>query len=279
MTSPSRRTLDSRESILHAFDTFRAELDDYNDRRERLIKSSRDITNLSKKLIFLLHRTVTEDATETDDRVLGLRAAARAKGKLSEIQSLFAAMREELVGDRFWHHQRNISPGLQEYIEALSFAHYLEHRTLISYAQVQATLSDSDGNPFFTLPVEDYLLGLADLTGELMRFAIAAIPRRGGRQKASDICSFVRACKADFEGLTPYFRELRKKQSVTAQSLEKIEDATYAVVVRTSEYDLPPELLDDLVAQTISRAADHSSFGEEPRRKRPRDPEYDMDDD
>ncbi|EIW64521.1 Translin [Trametes versicolor FP-101664 SS1] len=272
-------SLASRPSIVHAFEQFREELDDYNDRRERLIKSSRDITNLSKKLIFLLHRTVTEDAIETDDRVLGLRAAARAKGKLAEIQSLFAALRGELAGDRFWHHQRNISPGVQEYIEALSFAHYLEHRTLISYDQVQSTLSDCDGIPFFPLSLEDYLLGLADLTGELMRFAIAAISRRGGRQKASDVCSFVRACKADFEGLTPHFKELRKKQSVTTQSLEKIEDAAYAVVVRTSEYDMPPELLDDLVAQTLSRAADHGGFGEESRRKRPRDSDYDMNDD
>ncbi|KAI0359126.1 Translin [Trametes cingulata] len=277
MTSP--RTFDSRESILGAFEKFRDELDDHNDRRERLIKSSRDITNLSKKLIFLLHRTVTEDPNESDDHVLGARAAARAKGKLHEIQSHFAALRRELTGDRFWRYQRNVSPGLQEYIEALSFAHYLEHRSLISYEQVQSTLSDQDGNPFFVLPLEDYLLGLSDLTGELMRYAIAAIPRRGGRQKAADVCAFVRSCKADFEGLTPYFKELRKKQSVTAQSLEKIEDATYAVVVRTSEYDMPPELLDDLVAQTISRATDHSMYGEEPRRKRARESEYDMDDD
>ncbi|KAI0336092.1 Translin [Cubamyces sp. BRFM 1775] len=272
-------TLKSRESVLSAFESFRQELDDHNDRRERLIKSSRDITNLSKKLIFLLHRTVTEDESQSDDHTLGLRAAARAKGKLAEIQTLFANMRDELAGDRFWRYQRNVSPGLQEYIEALSFAHYLEHRSLISYDQVQTTLTDREGNVYFPLPLEDYLLGLADLTGELMRFAIAAIPRRGGRQKASDVCSFVRACKADFEGLTPYFKELRKKQSVTSQSLEKIEDATYAVVVRTSEFDIPPELLDDLVAQTVSRASDRSSFGDEPRRKRPRESDYDMDDD
>ncbi|KAI0670164.1 Translin [Trametes maxima] len=269
----------SRDSVLRAFESFRDDLDDHNDRRERIIKSSRDITNLSKKLIFLLHRTVTEDPTEFDDRVLGQRAAARARGKLIEIQSLFAALRDELVGDRFWRYQRNVSPGLQEYIEALSFAHYLEHKTLISYNQVQSTLTDRDGVPYFPLPLEDYLLGLADLTGELMRFAIAAIPRRGGRQKASDVCGFVRACKADFEGLTPYFKELRKKQSVTAQSLAKIEDAAYTVVVRTSEFDLPPELLDDLVAQTIVRAADHGNFGDESRRKRGREYEYGMEDD
>lgn len=63
---------------------------------------------------------------------------------------------------------------------------------------------------YFPLPLEDYLLGLADLTGELMRFAIAAIPRRGGRQKASDVCSFVRACKAGMA--VPPFKPLMLAQ-------------------------------------------------------------------
>ncbi|RPD81722.1 Translin [Lentinus tigrinus ALCF2SS1-7] len=275
----STRVLDSRDTVLPVFEQFREELDDHNDRRERLIKSSRDVTNLSKKVIFLLHRIVTDDAGEFDDKI-GRHAAARAKGKFREIQSLFAAMCPELAGERFARYQRNVSPGLQEYIEALSFAHYLEHKSLISYDQVQQSLCDDDGIPYFPLPLEDYLLGLSDLTGELMRFAIASISRRGGRQKASDVCSFVRACKADFERLTPYYRELRKKQHVTAQSLEKIEDAAYAVAVRTSEFDLPPEMLDDLVAQAVSHAADHSGFGDEPRRKRARNAEYgDLDDD
>ncbi len=90
---------------------------------------------------------MTEDATEANDRVLGNRAASRAKPKLKEIQSLFAAIRPELTGDRFARYQRNVSPGIQEYIEALSFAHYLEHKTLISYGGVQASLCDENGIP------------------------------------------------------------------------------------------------------------------------------------
>jgi len=100
--------------------------------------------------------------------------------------------------------------------------------------------------------MSDYLLGLSDLTGELMRFAISGISRRGGRTKASEVCAFVRDCKSDFERLTPYVRDLSKKQAVTAQSLQKIEDAAYAIVVRGSEYDLPPDKLDDIVSQSIA---------------------------
>ncbi|EKM60850.1 uncharacterized protein PHACADRAFT_84062 [Phanerochaete carnosa HHB-10118-sp] len=252
----------SREAILSVFECFRDELDDHNDRRERLIKHGRDVTNLSKKVIFLLHRIMVDDAPDdpagggegTGDRARALKAASRGRDKLREVRAMFANVRHELVGDRFWRYQRQISPGLQEYIEALSFAHYLETGKLISYKEVQISLSDDKGIPYFPLPLEDYLLGLSDLTGELMRYAISAISRRGGRTKAQDVCIFVRNCRAGryFEGWTPYFKDLRKKQNVTSQSLEKIEDAAYAIVVRSSEYDLSPDMLDDIVARAIS---------------------------
>ncbi|KAK5014861.1 hypothetical protein LTR60_003150, partial [Cryomyces antarcticus] len=40
--------------FLSMFETFRAELDEHHDRRERVIKASRDITAASKKIIFSL---------------------------------------------------------------------------------------------------------------------------------------------------------------------------------------------------------------------------------
>jgi len=196
---------------------------------------------------------MTDDAPpdDKDDRKRNERAAARGREKLKEIQKLFAAVGGEVEGDRFWRYQKNVSPGLQEYIEALSFTHYLGTGKLVSYAEVQQSLSNESGVPYFPLSVEDYLLGLSDLTGELMRYAISAISQRGGRSKAIEVCTFVRNCKSDFENFSPQFRELRKKQQVTTQSLEKIEDAAYAIAVRSSEYDIPPELLDDIVARTV----------------------------
>lgn len=72
----------------------------------------------------------------------------------------------------------------------------------------------------------------------------------------------------DFEGLTPYIRDLPKKQSVTGQSLRKIEEgkrtlkepdinthvpaANYALTLRSAEYQNAPALLDDIVARYAS---------------------------
>ena len=68
------------------------------------------------------------------------------------------------------------------------------------------------------------MLGVSDLMGELMRYAITAIPRKGGRATANAVCTFVRQCKTEFGTLTPHLKELVKKQRITAESLRKIED-------------------------------------------------------
>jgi len=123
--------------------------------------------------------------------------------------------------------------------------------------------------------------------GELMRYAIAGIPRKGGRATATAVCTFVRQCKADFETLAPQSRELAKKQRVTVESLHKIEDGelhrltrttidaacgavAYAVAIRCYEYDLPHDILDDIVSRTLvtsktgesqGRRGDYTEFG------------------
>jgi hypothetical protein len=161
-------------NLSNIFDNFRAVIDDHNDRRERLIKASltlpfshssnsnshqasRDITNLSKKTIFLLHRLVQEDG---DRDMAGKMAFQQAYTKLREIQDLYAKLQPELQGDRFWRYQRQVSPGLQEYIEALSFAHYLDHGSLITFEEVQLTLMDPQGVEVCSIQVPASLVPL-----------------------------------------------------------------------------------------------------------------------
>ncbi|KAI5991565.1 Translin [Pisolithus albus] len=210
------------------FDDFKKEFDAQHDRREYLIKASRDITSLSKKVIFLLHLRKSKRASES------------GMAKLREVQAIYAKIKVELQSDLFWRHHRAISPCLQEYVEAISFAWYLGHSTLVSF------------NQYFPLPLEDYLCGLSDLTGELMRLAISGIARRGGRDRARKICVVVRECKTELDKCAPHVREVRKKLAVAAESLAKIEDAVYATVIRTSEYDLSDEILDCIISRSVS---------------------------
>lgn len=226
------------------FDEFRQHLDDFNDRRERLVKVrkaiqirywlphnlqiSRDVTSLSKKIIFLLHRVPATNApgASVDPNT------QQARAKLPEIRALFALIVKDISEGReddnnatlhanFHRHHQQITPGLQEYIEAISFLHYLEKGCMIPWEAVQADVAPLPVTP------SDYVLGLSDLTGELMRLAITGLSSPGGRQRVMGICRFVRECRADFQRLVPYIYGLGKKQSVTNQSLQKIEDGQF----------------------------------------------------
>lgn len=42
--------LDGRDDLLAMFTGYRIELDEHHDRRERIVKASRDVTALSKKM-------------------------------------------------------------------------------------------------------------------------------------------------------------------------------------------------------------------------------------
>ena len=92
---------------------------------------------------------------------------------------------DELKNEDHYQYMRAYSGGLQEWVEALSFYHFLKHYQIISFTDVCKELTfegqDTEENEeelkssHVTVPHSEYILGIADLTGELMRNAINAI--------------------------------------------------------------------------------------------------------
>lgn len=148
-----------------------------------------------------------------------------------------------------YRYDRQISGGCQEYIEAALFQHYLTTATLMSHsaaaAQVrQLSRGPDDDDDGIELSIEDYVLGIYDFTGELMRFAITAmatsgalpvVPETAGRNILTDL----RELRGELEGLNTRgsggLREAGKKAEVMVQSVEKVEKALYGLVVRGAE--------------------------------------------
>lgn len=99
-----------------------------------------------------------------------------AHAKIEEIKSWLQKVADEIQssgkGDAgWWQFARNVSPGLQEFLEAVSFLHYIEAKELISPGQLRERLADEAGKSVLNVPAEDYVLGISDLSGELMRYA------------------------------------------------------------------------------------------------------------
>ncbi|GAA5915052.1 translin family protein [Sporobolomyces salmoneus] len=274
-TAPATPPATRSSLLLSSFASFRSELDTSQSQRERIVKLSRDITALSKQMIFSLHRV---SSGRKWDEVKG-----EVEGKLEKLRELFARVEKEVKGEDFWRYERSISPGLQEYLEGYTFYHYLEHRTLPTLAQCQASLlpppspspssdpipststSESttapttdtemrtmEREPYVLVTAEDYLGGVADLTGELMRLAIASVGKNlnptptsrgggGGEEgegmgEIEKIGRMVREIKGEMDPLAPFARWLPKKLVVLDQSLAKIENASYNLKIRGAEY-------------------------------------------
>lgn len=107
---------------------------------------------------------------------------------------------------------------------------------------------------------DDYVMGLFDLTGEMMRFAVTALSS-GNASKLEEteaesadstrklphlsatqagLVVDVRAMRAEFEQLSVparsnMMRDLFKKVDVMQSSVEKVERAAYGILVRGSE--------------------------------------------
>lgn len=122
---------------------------------------------------------------------------------------------------------------LEELVEALSFLHYLRHQTLITPDETQSAVPAD-----VSLTPHDYLYGIFDLFGELMRFATVTTAQAGellgdhGRTILGDMQEL--GCAYEMMHEIPT-RDFRQKRDVMRQSVKKVEKLGYGLVVRGSE--------------------------------------------
>ncbi|KAF2709490.1 Translin [Pleomassaria siparia CBS 279.74] len=252
------------------FEGFRAELDEHHDRREKIIKASRDITASSKKIIFTLQRV--RNLGEPVPQFVVKNNTQYWKTIESQYQSIAA----DLQGLNR-HRYRQITGGNQEFMEALSFHHYLETQTLISYDASAARVATMSGEAgAVELTAEDYILGIFDMVGELMRFSITSMATNGKlpagkpnqdkriKREVSEehtgdkmdinvqtsaltlapeprnVLSDLRELRLQLEMFEPprgakFYDEVEKKMKVMRECVDKVEKALYSLTVRGKE--------------------------------------------
>ena len=181
--------------------------------------------------------------------------------------------------------------GLQEYIEAVSFYHYLKNKRLVTLDEVQkdlsftctfpsvdcidnnmsqlttkkcenkevpdtqcksedlnSTNSEVEGEPRDVqvhVPPTEYILGLADLTGELMRLAVSCVGK-GDLDTPFQVRDFLQLMQSGFVSFGYCGREIGRKLHTLRQSLQKVETACYTLQVRGSE--IPKHMLVDVLS-------------------------------
>ena len=282
------------------FQEYRKELDEKHDRHERIVKLSRDCTINSKRIIFTLHRVSGSDAQER------VKILSEAEEKLrADVLPRLKSIALEMKGlDPQLHHYA-YAPGVEEFIEALTYLEYLKTCRLISPEEIvrdyltfevePATASteqngkdhsESDVSNIpeaaevekidrekeegaieqkpepveviqFPLDPLDFVLGVADLTGELMRLGINSIGC-GEHSRPFDLLPFMRALYCGFHSIGSRSKNMSKKMGILRASLAKVENVCYTLKIRGSE--VSKQMLADMFNTSNQRQQD---FGDD----------------
>ena len=148
---------DGQNNLQHQFAEYQVELDCKNDKHERLVKLSRDITIASKRCIFLLHRVLDDPSKQHE-------VLDEAERKLDQIQAnQWSKIIAEINSDDMYLYARAYWPGLEEYIEAITYYYYLKENRLVTLTDL-VSIAPFPGR---LLTAYDFAAGIKSTVGYL----------------------------------------------------------------------------------------------------------------
>ncbi|KAF6206969.1 hypothetical protein GE061_018206, partial [Apolygus lucorum] len=164
------------------------------------------------------------------------------------MESHFRKIAVELEEEDLFLYHRAYTWGVQEYVEALTYFNYVTTGELVGWEEVAENCSFDVSKPKVDgdsteaepqqiklhIPLSDYILGIQDMTGEMMRLCITTLGK-GNLQRAQAACNFVKYVFAALHILQSCHNEFYKKLEVAGQSLGKMEYGCYLANIQGLE--------------------------------------------
>ena len=185
------------------FAKIRDEMHILDEKREEIIQISREVINLSKQVIY---------ATQRNDLAEAQAAIRKIREKIRNLKKVNIDVDTNINSVAF-----------QEYVEAIAFFEFVKRGKVPSRASLGVS-------------AEDYLSGLCDLTGELVRKAIYdVIHKKFG--EAGRIKELVHEIYGEFLKLHLRNGDLRKKSDSIKYNLKKLEEVMYDISLKGKHYE------------------------------------------
>lgn len=174
------------------------EMERADENREKIIKEMRETQKCSKAAIYALHRQDMKTA------------AAKLETAENVAKKLFP-----LVSENPELRHGTFSAAVEEYVEARALECFLAHGTLVQKKSFGSLCS-----------VEEYLGGVADLTGELQRWAVIRATQRDVESvlKCRVLCDDIMSCMMEF---TLKNGGLRRKFDAVKYAVKRMETILY----------------------------------------------------
>ena len=180
------------------FGKIRHEMHNLDLKREAIIQTSREIITISKQIIYAAQRNDLDEAAS---------AIKKIKDKVKKLRKVNISTDTNINSVAF-----------QEYVEAVAFYEFVKNKKIPTKASLGVN-------------AEDYLSGLCDLTGELVRKAVYDVIHKKF-DEASKIKELVHDIYGEFLKLHLRNGELRKKSDSIKWNLKKLEEVMYDISMK-----------------------------------------------
>jgi predicted translin family RNA/ssDNA-binding protein len=142
--------------------------------------------------------------------------------------------------NQYYQYLRAFSAGCQEFIEAYVYYNFLLGKELPDWSEVNEKLQyKSENDEEFSLEIvpTEFMLGLADFTGEIMRYSINSLGS-GDTEICYQVCRKLQDIYARFMTISYIYkgyRDFSNKTSTMRSSMLKCEEVCYNLKVRGTE--------------------------------------------
>ncbi|MBW2983877.1 hypothetical protein KY361_02080 [Candidatus Woesearchaeota archaeon] len=166
----------------------------HDEQREQIIIKSRSLIKLSKQIIYSVHR---DDFSDTASLIKEIESIKKQMDAIVKKNPQLLSVGAYKVG-------------IGEYAEALLYCHFVKNKKLLTHKKLKVS-------------PENYLFGLCDLTGELVRKAVF-LAGKGKDKEVGNIKDIVDNIYGEALKFDVRDNELRRKIDSVKYDLKKLED-------------------------------------------------------
>ncbi|XP_012252418.2 translin isoform X2 [Athalia rosae] len=216
-------------AIAGIFNSFQDYLNAEQELREQIRTIVKEIEQSAREILMVLQNIHNENTGEENTIS---EHCAKARKHFEDVRKGYAKLADVVPSNQYYRFHEHWRFVTQRLCFLASLTVYLEVKVLVHKDTVAEILGvKSNREDGFHLDLEDFLIGLLQLSSELCRFAINSVTS-GDYDRPIEISRFVNELNAGFRLLNLKNDSLRKRFDALKYDVKKIEEVVYDLSIR-----------------------------------------------
>ncbi|XP_011310530.1 translin [Fopius arisanus] len=214
----------------HIFNSFQDHLNSEQELREEIRMIVKDTEKTARDILIILQNIHNESSME-EDAIIS-QYCAKAREYFGEVRLHYAKLAQVVPKDQYYRFHDLWRFVTQRLCFLASLTVYLEVKILVTKETVAEILGvKNKREEGFHLDLEEFLMGLLQLSAELSRFAVNSVTS-GDYNRPIEIARFVNELNAGFRLLNLKNDNLRKRFDALKYDVKKVEEVVYDLSIR-----------------------------------------------